>query len=222
MRKERTEPEAEEDLFDDLVALDEGLFVIPSESLGTLMHMRRLVQKDFADDGRRADAEVGRLPAPTRLLLASANREDADIERLLENVPDESRGMDPFALRKTHRDFRQREPKSDVVVDALQFALRLKTQAAQWDFFPERLGHSPDAPFLGAEVQEHACVYGVGSQPVGEREQFVLMVKAGRSTGSARMIRVHLSRRARAACDHAYARTRGVNALTAGDQETSG
>ena len=72
--------------------------------------------------------------------------------------------------------------------------------AAQWDFFPERLGHSPDAPFLGAEVQEHACVYGVGSQPVGEREQFVLMVKAGRSTGSARMIRVHLSRRARAAC----------------------
>jgi hypothetical protein len=200
MRKERTEPEAEEDLFDDLVALDEGLLVIPSESLRALMHMRRLVQKDFADDGRRADAEVGRLPEPTRLLRASANREDADIERLFQKVPDEARGMDPFALRKTHRNFRQREPKGDVVVDALQFALRLKTQAAQWDFFPERPGHSPDAPFLGAEIQEHACVYRVGSQSVGERAEVGLMVKAGGTVGIGSMNRVHLSRRARPAC----------------------
>ena len=95
------------------------------------MHVSNLVQEYFAGGHGRVDTEVGGLPKPARLLEATREREDADLERLGQGVADEARRMDPLALGQTHGDAWKGQTERHMVVDVLQFELRTKTQPAK-------------------------------------------------------------------------------------------
>jgi hypothetical protein len=180
------------------------------------MNVRRLVQKDFADQGRRGNAEVFRLPTPTDFFRMSVNGKDADLSRSFPEEGGQTRRADSFAQRQSHRNPRKPKAEGNVVVDALQLELRRGPCEAQRNVVLQGMAHRTNAPGSGAQFEDHEGIPRVGRELGGKRTELVLVVCAERLAGLGRMNRVHISRRA---CARVITRTR---AREAEDPPTSG
>jgi hypothetical protein len=76
--QQRPETEIEHDAFDEDIAPDEAVFVIPDAIEKALMRMGDLVQEDFAGDDRRGQSDFGGLPFVALFVGDTPQREDAD------------------------------------------------------------------------------------------------------------------------------------------------